>query len=74
MIAAGRGEGRRHVHDALQLRRLDFNYRLDEMSAALGAVPVEWLDETLADRAVVAALYTELLRRLEDVAAPTVAP
>ena len=49
----------------------DFHYRLDEMSAALRAVQVERLDEILADRAVVAALYTELLRRLEDVAAPT---
>ena len=42
--------------------RLGYNYRLDDISAALGIGQVEKLDEILAARdAEVAARYTELL-------------
>lgn len=56
-----RNQGR-DVFDAwLSHSRLGYNYRLDEMSAALGAVQLARLDELLAKRARVAAWYSERL-------------
>lgn len=56
----GRGEGDRWlVHE-----RLGFNYRLDEMSAAMGLAQVRRLDELLARRALVADLYRQRLAGL----------
>jgi perosamine synthetase len=52
--------------------RLGYNYRLDEMSAALGASQIRRLDQILDRRGCVAAWYTERLRRLERVSPPTV--
>lgn len=46
--------------------RLGYNYRLDEMSAALGRVQVRRLDAILARRAVVAEAYAEALAPLHD--------
>lgn len=46
--------------------RLGYNYRLDEMSAALGRVQVERLDAILDRRATVAALYTDALAPLRE--------
>ena len=50
--------------------RLGFNYRLDDLSAALGIAQVERLERILELRAAAAARYGELLGRLEGVAAP----
>jgi dTDP-4-amino-4,6-dideoxygalactose transaminase len=69
-----RNQGRDVFDGWLQHSRLGWNYRLDELSAALGLVQVERLDEILARRARVAAAYTQRLSRLEDVTAPAVAP
>ena len=41
-----------------------FNYRLTELQAAIGVAQLERLDELLAARAAVAALYTERLAAL----------
>src|SRR5690606_17460286 len=41
--------------------RLGYNYRLDEMSAALGLSQIGRIDEILAARERVAAMYTERL-------------
>lgn len=54
--------------------RLGYNYRLDEMSAALGVVQVSRLNEILGRRAQVAAWYTERLQRVPGVKVPYVAP
>jgi perosamine synthetase len=54
--------------------RLGFNYRLDEMSAALGLSQIRRLDAILARRARVAAWYGERLAGVEGVAPPYVAP
>ena len=55
----------RDVHDSwLQHSRLGFNYRLDEMSAALGAGQIARIDQLLRRRASVAALYMERLASL----------
>src|SRR5215467_3681455 len=54
-----RNQGRDVFDGWLQHSRLGWNYRLDEMSAALGLVQVERLDEILARRARVADAYTQ---------------
>ena len=69
-----RNQGRDVFDGWLQHSRLGWNYRLDELSAALGAVQVERIEEILARRARVAAAYANRLGRLEHLAAPTMAP
>ncbi len=54
--------------------RLGYNYRLDEMSAALGVVQAGRLDEILSQRAQVAGWYTERLQMIPGVEVPYVAP
>jgi perosamine synthetase len=54
--------------------RLGFNYRLDEMSAALGLSQLKRLDDILERRERVARWYTERLRFLDGLSVPTVAP
>jgi perosamine synthetase len=44
--------------------RLGFNYRLDDLSCALGIAQLERLDDLLAGRAAAAAAYSERLRAL----------
>jgi perosamine synthetase len=56
-----RNQGRLETSSWLQHGRLGFNYRLDDLSAALGIGQLEKLDRILASRAEVAARYTELL-------------
>ena len=50
--------------------RLGFNYRLGDLSCALGIAQLERLDELLAARARVAALYTEALGEVDDLVLP----
>jgi perosamine synthetase len=50
--------------------RLGYNYRLDDLSAALGLAQLERFDEILAARGEVAARYAELLAGVDDVEAP----
>jgi dTDP-4-amino-4,6-dideoxygalactose transaminase len=57
-----RNQGR-DVFDAwLNHSRLGYNYRLDELSAALGVAQIKRIDELLAKRALVAGWYNERLR------------
>ena len=53
---------------------LGYNYRLDEMSAALGRIQMSRLDELLANRARVAAWYAERLPEIPGVELPRIAP
>lgn len=69
-----RNQGR-DVFDAwLNHTRLGYNYRLDEMSAALGLAQMARLDELLAKRAQVAGWYRERLAEIELVEPPALAP
>lgn len=66
-----RNQGRDVFDEWLAHTRLGYNYRLDEMSAALGLAQVERLDEILAKRARVARWYHARLADVEGVARPT---
>jgi len=69
-----RNQGR-DVFDAwLSHSRLGYNYRLNELSCALGLVQLRRVDEMLARRAKVAACYSERLRCVEGVRVPAVIP
>ena len=56
-------QGRADAGNWLEHDRLGYNYRMSDVSAAIGLGQVERLDEILASRAAVAARYAELLRR-----------
>jgi dTDP-4-amino-4,6-dideoxygalactose transaminase len=69
-----RNQGR-DVFDAwLNHTRLGYNYRLDEMSAAMGLAQAQRLDELLMKRSRVARWYDERLSALELVDTPNVVP
>jgi len=69
-----RNQGR-DVHDAwLSHTRLGYNYRLDEMSAALGLAQLGRIEELLAKRERVAQWYDERLEDVEGVQTPYIAP
>jgi perosamine synthetase len=61
LLVSLRNQGRLETSSWLQHGRLGFNYRLDDISAALGIGQVEKLDRILAARGAVAASYAELL-------------
>jgi dTDP-4-amino-4,6-dideoxygalactose transaminase len=65
-----RNQGR-DVFDAwLNHSRLGYNYRLDEMSAALGVAQIARIDELLSKRAQVAAWYNTRLQDEELIETP----
>ena len=57
-----RNQGRNAAGEWLEDVRLGYNYRLDDMSAALGLAQLRRLDELLDKRARVAAAYSERIR------------
>jgi perosamine synthetase len=63
-------QGRSDSGEWLTHARLGYNYRLDDLSAALGLAQVERLDELLAGRAEVADRYAGLLGDIEGVELP----
>jgi dTDP-4-amino-4,6-dideoxygalactose transaminase len=65
-----RNQGRDVFDEWLAHSRLGYNYRLDEMSAALGCAQLERFDEILAKRARVAAWYDARLAAVEGVTPP----
>jgi dTDP-4-amino-4,6-dideoxygalactose transaminase len=68
-----RNQGR-DVFDAwLNHSRLGYNYRLDEMSAALGVSQIKRIDELLARRARIAGWYNDRLQDEELIEIPHIA-
>src|SRR5439155_808156 len=61
LLVSLRNQGRLETSSWLMHGRFGYNYRLDDMSAALGIGQLEKLDALLAGRAEVAARYAELL-------------
>ena len=72
MMRALRNQGRAPGDTWLQHTYLGYNYRLDEMSAALGTVQMTRLDELLKKRDRVANWYTERLSEIPGVEPPVV--
>ena len=69
-----RNQGR-DVFDAwLNHTRLGYNYRIDEMSAALGLSQINRIDELISKRARVADWYEERLNGQEGITLPKIAP
>ncbi len=69
-----RNQGR-DVFDAwLNHARLGYNYRMDELSAALGLAQLQRIDELLTKRQRVACWYNERLADVEGVRVPFIAP
>jgi dTDP-4-amino-4,6-dideoxygalactose transaminase len=85
MIVTNRGEwdslfrslrnlGRDSFDAWLNHTRLGYNYRLDEMSAALGLAQLGRIDDLLANRQQVADWYNERLTEVQGLRPPYVAP
>lgn len=73
-MCALRNQGRAVGDTWLQHTYLGYNYRLDEMSAALGTAQMTRLDELLKKREQVAAWYTERLAEIPGVETQYVEP
>jgi perosamine synthetase len=69
-----RNQGRDIIDAWLNHSRLGYNYRLNEMSAAIGLVQMNRVEELLAKRARVATWYNERLESLELLQRPYIAP
>jgi perosamine synthetase len=69
-----RNQGRAVGDTWLQHTYLGYNYRLDEMSAALGAVQLRRLNELLAKREQVAGWYEARLSEIPGVETPRIEP
>ncbi len=67
-IRSLRSQGRSDDGSWLRHQRIGYNYRLDDLSAAVGLGQFRRLDELLANRAHVAAMYDERLRGVDGIA------
>jgi dTDP-4-amino-4,6-dideoxygalactose transaminase len=74
LMFALRNQGRAPGDTWLQHTHLGYNYRLDEMSAALGRIQMNRLEELLAKREMVADWYNQRLANVPDVQVPQLAP
>jgi dTDP-4-amino-4,6-dideoxygalactose transaminase len=74
MMRALRNQGRAPGDTWLQHTHLGYNYRIDEMSAALGASQMSRLEELLSKREQVAAWYEARLSEIPGVEVPFVEP
>lgn len=69
-----RNQGRGESGEWLDHERLGYNFRMDELSAALGCSQMERIEEILEKRAKVAGMYGEKLAEVEEVQVPYIAP
>jgi len=74
LIRSLRNQGRAPGDTWLQHTYLGYNYRLDEMSAALGLSQIQRLDELVAKRDDVAQMYSERLQEIPQIEIPCIAP
>ncbi|MFL5767583.1 MAG: DegT/DnrJ/EryC1/StrS family aminotransferase [Actinomycetota bacterium] len=73
-VRGPRNQGRRANDPWLRHSRVGFNYRIDEMSAALGVAQMHRVEELLGRRAEVARWYREELAGVEELRLPETAP
>ena len=69
-----RSQGRGESGEWLDHERLGYNYRMDELSAALGCSQMDRIEKILEKRAKVARMYGEKLEEVEEVQVPFIAP
>jgi len=69
-----RNQGRGEMGAWLEHERLGYNYRMDEMSAALGVSQLRRIQGFLEKRRKVAELYSQRLRDVRGVRTPIVSP
>ena len=74
LMRALRNQGRAPGDNWLQHTELGYNYRIDEMSAALGAQQMTRIDRLLDNRQRVADWYAERLAEIQGVEAPGITP
>ncbi len=74
MMRALRNQGRSPGDTWLQHTHLGYNYRLDEMSAALGRVQMGRIDDILMKRERVANWYEDRLTEIPGIETPKVVP
>ncbi len=74
LMQALRNQGRAPGDTWLQHTYLGYNYRMDEMSAALGATQMSRINELLSRRDQVAKWYDERLAEIPFVQTPQIAP
>jgi perosamine synthetase len=67
VIRSIRSQGRSDDGSWLRHQRLGYNYRLDELRAAVALAQFRRLDELLRKRSAIAAMYDERLRGMDDV-------
>jgi perosamine synthetase len=72
LVRSLRNQGRDQMGAWLQHERLGFNYRMDELSAALGVSQIRRLPQFLEKRARVARMYTDRLGGFDWVRPPVV--
>ena len=70
LLRSLRNQGRADSGGWLEHARLGFNYRLDDVGAAIGLVQLEKLDAILEARAAVAARYSDLLAPIPGLELP----
>lgn len=69
-----RSQGRGENGEWLDHERLGYNFRMDELSSALGCSQMERIEEILDKRTKVARMYGEKLAEIEEVEVPYIAP
>lgn len=69
-----RSQGRGESGEWLDHERLGYNYRMDELSAALGCSQMERIEEIIKKRANVAQMYNNKLAEIDEVIIPFIAP
>jgi perosamine synthetase len=73
-IRALRNQGRAPGDTWLDHSYLGYNYRLNELNAALGVVQMSRLEQLLSDRGRVAGWYNQRLKDVDGIELPQVAP
>jgi dTDP-4-amino-4,6-dideoxygalactose transaminase len=73
LMRALRNQGRAPGDTWLQHTHLGYNYRLDEMSAALGVIQMQRLDQLITKRDQVAGWYNQRLAEIPGIETPTIA-
>jgi len=74
LIRALRNQGRSPGDTWLQHTHLGYNYRIDEMSAALGRVQMGRIDEIINKREQVAIWYEQHLEEIPNIEIPQIVP